>query len=194
MTADAAAHGCRAVGAAQHAARRRPVDRGDAKAAVRSSAPWRARRGGERERVGDRIGHRLARDLERPVVAQPTPRTPFRARVAASATIALALAPRPAARISAPHRSTGTPERVDHRRRAAPPSARISSVSSSPGVRVEPGVQDPRVGAAGGRGPAPASASSSATDDTSPRERQRDRAADHAGADDRYLDVGSRAR
>ena len=144
----------------------------------------RRRRQGEGE--GDRVGDRLARDLERAVVAElrldpvaARRSRPARAIASRSSTQPGASAPRSAAPAGRAPRAPG---------RAARPERRISSVSSSPGRRVEAGVEDPRVGAAR-RQPGLCLGLEQRHRDAPPRQRQRRRAADDAGADDRGLSV-----
>ncbi len=81
---------------------------------VRSAAPWRTAARRERLGVGHRVGDRLARHLERPVLAQPRLDAVARRRSRPAPTIATSLGG-DRGRISPPQRRTGNAERLDHR-------------------------------------------------------------------------------
>ena len=138
------------------ARRRRPRGRRRSGAA-RSPAPPRPhlgaaglRGGGQRARVGDRVGHRLARDVERAVGCSCDLDAVGRGVGGERGHLrALGVVARAQRRAAADDRDA---ERLEHRVAQLRPSAGSARVSSSPGVESKPGVQDPRVRAAGPAG------------------------------------------
>ena len=143
------------------------------------------RRGRKPERVRHRVGHGLAGNLERAVVAHSRlDPVPPRVRREGLHSLPVAGRPRSQQRAAAQHRHA---ERVEHG------IAEDGRAQDQLGLelarrRVEAGVEDPGVGPAGAE-PGLGLRLQQRYRDPAARQRQRHRRADDAGADDRYLGV-----